>query len=108
DNGIVVDLHARTAEEAVFAAVDVAAFKHTLYPGHIRLESWYHAQYHGACAGRAMAGAARPYDDIPRFWTDQYDLNIQVAGFPAEAAQEIVNGDAGGGAFTVLHADSQG
>ncbi|WP_411035984.1 NAD(P)/FAD-dependent oxidoreductase [Shinella sp. BYT-45] len=108
DNGIAVDLHARTADEAIFAAGDVAAFEHALYPGRMRLESWYHAQYHGACAGRAMAGVPRPYDDVPRFWTDQYDLNIQVAGFPAEAVTETVVGKPGEGTFTVLHANPQG
>jgi 3-phenylpropionate/trans-cinnamate dioxygenase ferredoxin reductase subunit len=108
DNGILVDCHARTSQGNIFAAGDVAAFEHALYPGRMRLESWYHAQYHGACAGRAMAGKPQPYDEIPRFWTDQYDLNIQVAGFPAEAAAEIVCGDPDAGAFTVLHADASG
>lgn len=108
DNGILVDRHARTSQCNIFAAGDVAAFEHALYPGHMRLESWYHAQYHGACAGRAIAGRPQPYDEVPRFWTDQYELNIQVAGFPAEAVSEIICGDPGKGAFTVLHADRNG
>lgn len=108
DNGIFVDRFARTEDPAIYAAGDVAACEHALYPGRLRLESWYHAQYHGACAARSIAGVGRPYDDIPRFWTDQYDLNIQVAGFPAGAVNSVTVGDPTTNAFTVLHADGDG
>lgn len=106
DNGILVDLEARSSDAAIFAAGDVAAFMHARAPGRMRLESWYHAQYHGACAGRAMAGSGRPYDDIPRYWTDQYDLNIQVAGFPAAATVTELHGSPDAKQFTALHYDN--
>lgn len=108
DNGILVDHLARTNDAQIHAAGDVAAFEHVLSKDRMRLESWYHAQYHGACAGRAMAGEGRPYDDVPRYWTDQYHLGIQVAGFPAEAAATTIAGDPGTGGFTALHENAAG
>jgi 3-phenylpropionate/trans-cinnamate dioxygenase ferredoxin reductase subunit len=75
----------------VFAAGDVAAFPHPLVPdGLLRLETWRHAQNHGTAAGEAMAGTGRPYDDVPWFWTDQYGVNLQVAGLPGRAARTLL------------------
>lgn len=93
DNGLLVDALARTSAPGVFAAGDVAAFPHPLF-GRLRLESWRHAQNHGIAAGQAMAGAGKPYDDIPWFWTDQFGVNLQVAGLPALAARTVMRVDA--------------
>ncbi len=93
DGGVVVDAFTRTSAGDVFAAGDVAAFPHPLF-GRLRLESWRHAQNHGIAAGRAMAGAGSPYDDVPWFWTDQFGVNVQVAGLPGLAARTVVRIDA--------------
>ena len=95
DGGIAVDAWGRSSDPAIFAAGDVAAFLHPLFPDRrLRLESWRHAQNHGIAVGRAMAMAEAPaYDDIPWFWTDQHGVNLQVAGFPAEAARTVVRVD---------------
>jgi NADPH-dependent 2,4-dienoyl-CoA reductase/sulfur reductase-like enzyme len=94
DGGVVVDALTRTSAEDVFAAGDLAAFPHPLFGGRLRLESWRHAQNHGIAAGRAMAGAGTPYDDVPWFWTDQFGVNVQVAGLPGLAARTVVRIDA--------------
>jgi NADPH-dependent 2,4-dienoyl-CoA reductase/sulfur reductase-like enzyme len=90
-NGVVVDARTMTSAPAVFAAGDVAAFPHPLVPGGLlRLETWRHAQNHGIAAGEAMAGAGRPYDDVPWFWTDQHGVNLQVAGLPGLARRTVL------------------
>ena len=107
DGGIAVDALGRSSDPAIFAAGDVTAFLHPLFPDRrLRLESWRHAQNHGIAVGRAMAGAeAPPYDDIPWFWTDQHGVNLQVAGFPAEAARTVVRLDRDR-VFVAVHLDA--
>ena len=107
DGGIAVDAWGRSSDPAIFAAGDVTAFLHPLFPDRrLRLESWRHAQNHGIAVGRAMAGVeAPPYDDIPWFWTDQYGVNLQVAGFPAEAARTVVRLDRDR-VFVAVHLDA--
>ena len=95
DNGVLVDALAQTSAPGVFAAGDVTAFPHPLFGGQVlRLESWRHAQNHGIAAGQAMAGTGKPYDDVPWFWTDQFGVNLQVAGLPGTAARTLVRVDA--------------
>ncbi len=107
DGGIAVDAWGRSSDPAIFAAGDVTAFLHPLFPGRrLRLESWRHAQNHGIAVGRAMAVAEAPvYDDIPWFWTDQHGVNLQVAGFPAEAARTVVRLDRDR-VFVAVHLDA--
>ncbi len=102
DGGVAVDAFTRSSAEGVFAAGDVAAFPHPLFGGRLRLESWRHAQNHGIAAGQAMAGAGKPYDDVPWFWTDQFGVNLQVAGLPGLAARTVVRVDAPG-RFVAVH-----
>jgi 3-phenylpropionate/trans-cinnamate dioxygenase ferredoxin reductase subunit len=109
DGGVVVDEFGRTSVANIFAAGDVAAFFHPLFRRHLRLEAWRHAQNHGVAIGQAMAmeaagaGMEKPYDDIPWFWTDQHDVNLQVAGLPAEATKTIIRPGAGPHEFTAVH-----
>jgi 3-phenylpropionate/trans-cinnamate dioxygenase ferredoxin reductase component len=93
DGGIVVDERGRSSEPEIFAAGDAAAFLHPFYGRHLRLESWRHAQNHGLAVGRSMCGSATPYDDIPWFWTEQHDINLQVAGLPWQAARTVIRVD---------------
>lgn len=78
DNGILVDGDFRTSEAHIFAAGDCCNFE---WQGtRLRLESWKAAQDQGAHVAAAMLGRATPYDKVPWFWSDQYDLTLQVAG----------------------------
>ena len=79
DRGIVVDELGRTEAQDVFAA-GVARFWSPLYETRIRVEHFQTAQRQGFAVGRAMAGATDPYTEVPWFWSDQYDLNLQYAG----------------------------
>ncbi|MEQ8399863.1 MAG: FAD-dependent oxidoreductase [Roseitalea porphyridii] len=78
DNGIAVDAHFRTSVRNVFAAGDCCTFPWR--GAMVRLESWRAAQDQGAHAARAMLGDLHPYDRVPWFWSDQYELGLQVAG----------------------------
>ncbi len=80
NNGIITDQFCQTSITNVFAAGDVCNFYHPFYKKYIRLESWKHAQDHGIIAGLNMIGEKKIYDQIPWMWSNQYDLNIQLAG----------------------------
>lgn len=108
DNGILVDECGRASAAGVFAAGDVAAFRHPRLGRRLRLESWRHAQDHGIAVGRAMAGQAVPYDEVPWFWSDQHGRNIQVAGLPADAATMVLRGTMTDTSFCAFHLDAAG
>jgi NADPH-dependent 2,4-dienoyl-CoA reductase/sulfur reductase-like enzyme len=93
--GVVCDatLAARDAEH-VFAAGDAAAWPHPMADGGvIRIEHWTNAAEQGAHAARSLLAAPAdrvPYEAVPYFWTDQYDLKIQSVGLPARAERTTV------------------
>src|SRR6185437_789793 len=106
DNGIAVDEHGRSSAPDVFAAGDVAAFWVPRLGRRMRLESWRHAQNHGIAVGRAMAGSAAPYDEVPWFWSEQHGVNLQVAGSAEGAAQRVMRGDPAGASFSCWMLDA--
>ncbi len=89
DNGIVTNEFCETSINDVYAAGDVSNFYHPLYKEHIRLESYQHAQNHGICAGKNILGIKTEYSSIPWMWSDQFNLNLQLAGI-CENFDEIV------------------
>ncbi len=104
-NGIVVDHSFRTSVPDIFAAGDCCAFP---YRGkHVRLESWRAAQDHANHAARAMLGAEDAYAKVPWFWSDQYDLTLQVAGLPDPNAQTHRR-DLGDDAFILFQTEADG
>jgi 3-phenylpropionate/trans-cinnamate dioxygenase ferredoxin reductase subunit len=107
DRGILVDAMLATSDADIFAAGDVCAFPHPLAPDLLRLESWKNADAQGALAARNMLGAAEIYRELPWFWSDQYELTLQIAGFP-EQAERVVERDAGSGARLLFHLDGTG
>ena len=89
DNGIVTNKFCETSINDVYAAGDVSNFYHPLYKKYIRLESYQHAQNHGICAGKNISGIKTEYSSIPWMWSDQFNLNLQLAGI-CENFDEIV------------------
>jgi len=81
EDGIAVDATCRTADPAIFAAGDVAWHPHGRW-GDIRLESVQNALDQAKTCAAAMLGDAAPYDAVPWFWSDQYDVKLQAAGLP--------------------------
>lgn len=98
DDGVVCDATG-TAEGGtdVVAAGDVARWWHPLYERHLRIEHWDHAGRQGAAAARTLLGGrdrAESYDEVPYFWSDQYDVKVQMLGVPTDYdALEFVEGD---------------
>ena len=89
-DGIVVDDRLCTSDAAIFAAGDVCSFPHALHGRRVRLECWKNAEDQGRIAGRNMLGENRRYREVPWFWSDQYELSIQIAGFPAFGCETVV------------------
>ena len=86
-NGIVVDDRFCTSAVDVFAAGDCCAFPHE---GQVlRLESWRSAQEQGAHAAACMLGDVSSYHRVPWFWSDQYDLGLQVAGLLPQGGMAV-------------------
>ncbi len=101
--GIVVDLEARTSDPRVFAIGDVAHRPLPLYERQFRLESVPNALEQAKQAAAAIVGRAGPSPEVPWFWSDQYDLKLQIAGLPFDADSTIVRGDVGSAKFAVFH-----
>jgi 3-phenylpropionate/trans-cinnamate dioxygenase ferredoxin reductase subunit len=90
DDGIVVDARLATRDPAIFAAGDCCRFPLALDGGrHMRLESWRNARQQGEHAAASMLGSDASFEAVPWFWSDQYDLGLQVAGLPDPAAQSV-------------------
>ena len=92
DNGIVVDEYCQTNVTGIFAAGDVANHFHPVFQGRIRVEHWQNAIKQASIAARNMLGERLRYDDVPWFWSDQYDVSIQYAGFHSTWEQLVVRG----------------
>jgi 3-phenylpropionate/trans-cinnamate dioxygenase ferredoxin reductase subunit len=92
ENGIVVDERCRTSADGVYAAGDVANHYHPIFKRRIRVEHWQSAMKQGVAAARSMLDKGRPYDEVPWFWSDQYDVNLQYAGAHTTWDRLIVRG----------------
>jgi NADPH-dependent 2,4-dienoyl-CoA reductase/sulfur reductase-like enzyme len=103
DGGIVVDERGRTSVSDVYAAGDVTKHFNPLFETHIRVEHFQTAQRQGFAVGRAMAGADQPYSEVPWFWSDQYDLNLQYAGAGLPWDSTVTRGEFGKPPFTVFY-----
>jgi 3-phenylpropionate/trans-cinnamate dioxygenase ferredoxin reductase subunit len=93
DNGVVVDEYLRTSAPDIFAAGDVAGAWHPLYDEHLRVEHWAKAQNQGIAAAANMLGNPTPYQRIPYFFSDQYDLGMEYSGHAQPTDQVVFRGD---------------
>jgi 3-phenylpropionate/trans-cinnamate dioxygenase ferredoxin reductase subunit len=82
DNGVLVDAGLRTDHPRIFAAGDVANALHPVLGERIRVEHWQNAIGQGRAAAHALLGEPVSYDDLPYFFTDQYDLGMEYFGHP--------------------------
>ncbi|MCB9957469.1 MAG: FAD-dependent oxidoreductase [Rhodospirillaceae bacterium] len=102
-DGIVVDGHGRTSDPAIFAAGDCTSYHHPFAGQRIRLESVQNAADQGRTVAAAIAGQPRPYDTVPWFWSDQYDVKLQMVGLSAGCDRVVLRGDRAGGKFSLFH-----
>lgn len=102
DGGVLVDEFGRSSAPDVFAAGDCARFHSPHFGDRIRIEHFQTAQRHGAAIGRVMAGEETPFAQVPWFWSDQYDLNLQYLGGGLPWDEVIVRGSVDNPPFTAL------
>ena len=103
DDGIVVDECGRTSDPRIYAAGDVSRHFNPLLGRRLRLESWQNAQNQAIAVARNVLGAARPYAQLPWFWSDQFDVKLQMAGLPEADDEVIRRGRLGDGPALFLH-----
>lgn len=102
-NGILVDRDARTSDPNVYAAGDCASRPLVHYGRSGRLESVHNAIEQGKLAAAAILGKPRPAEDCPWFWSDQYDLKLQIAGLSQDYDTHVVRGDPASRKFAVFY-----
>jgi len=93
ENGIVVDELTRTSDPDICAAGDCTNHPNDIYGHRLRLESVHNAIEQGKTAAALMAGKEKPYSQVPWFWSDQYDLKLQIAGLSAGYTNSITRGN---------------
>ena len=103
ENGIATDTRLKTADENIFAAGDCAQYPSAFAGSRVRLESVQNAVDHGVCIARNIAGKAEDYKAVPWFWSDQFDMRLQMAGLSAGADRSATRGDQTSGKFSVFH-----
>jgi 3-phenylpropionate/trans-cinnamate dioxygenase ferredoxin reductase component len=99
DDGIVVDEHLRSSVPNIVAAGDVAGAWHPFFEQRIRVEHWANALNQGPAAARSMLGDEAPYDRLPYFFSDQYDVGMEYSGHARDWDRVVIRGDRDGGEF---------
>jgi 3-phenylpropionate/trans-cinnamate dioxygenase ferredoxin reductase subunit len=108
DDGIRVDLAARTADPAIHAIGDCTRRPVPLYERTCRLESVPNAVEQAKQAAADLCGRAPPAPEVPWFWSDQYEVRLQIAGLSFDVAETVVRGDPASGAFAIFHLAENG
>jgi 3-phenylpropionate/trans-cinnamate dioxygenase ferredoxin reductase subunit len=93
DDGIVVDEFGRTSDPDIFAAGDVTKHPNQFLGRKVRLESWANAQNQAIAAAKAMLDKPEVYNEIPWFWSDQFNVNLQVLGLPSKFDRIVMRGE---------------
>lgn len=108
DNGIACNTYLQTSDPHIFAVGDCCSFPHPIFGNErLRLEAWRNASDQAIVAVENMLGGQRPYEAVPWFWTDQYELNLQIAGLPHRGVS-IVQRVPKEGALILCHLDGEG
>jgi 3-phenylpropionate/trans-cinnamate dioxygenase ferredoxin reductase subunit len=103
DNGIHVDGHARTDEPSIVAAGDCTNHPNPFAGRRIRLESVHNAIEQAKTAALSLLEKSEPYAQVPWFWSDQYDLKLQIAGLSGDHDQVIIRGNSNESRFSACY-----
>jgi 3-phenylpropionate/trans-cinnamate dioxygenase ferredoxin reductase subunit len=108
DNGIACNTFLQTSDPHIFAVGDCCSFPHPVFGNErLRLEAWRNASDQAIVAVENMLGGQKPYEAVPWFWTDQFELTLQIAGLPHRGVS-IVQRVPKEGALILCHLDSEG
>ena len=108
DDGIHVDRHCRTSDDAIFAAGEVTRYPVGRLGLSARTESWSAASAQAIVAAQTMLGHDASFDELPWFWSDQYDVNVQCLGLPNRASRFLQIGEAGSDSWLRIGFDGAG
>ncbi|HIL82336.1 MAG TPA: ferredoxin reductase [Pseudomonadales bacterium] len=103
NNGITVDDHCRTSDPHIYAAGDCTNHPNPIMGRRLRLESVPNAMEQARVSASNMLGADKVYASIPWFWSDQYDLKLQMVGFSADGDTSVQRGDKAANKFAVFY-----
>lgn len=103
DPGVVVDETCRSADDAIFAAGDVASWWSPRWQRRMRVEHYDNAHQQGLFVAGAMLDEPGVYDPLPYFWTEQYDTMVQQIGVFEDPDQTVVRGEPGSGRFSIFY-----
>ena len=103
EDGIVVDAHCRTADDNIYAVGDCTSHPNDIYRRRIRLESVHNALEQAKTAAASICGDAVAYSQVPWFWSDQYDIKLQIAGLSQYYDEAVVRGEPSARAFSCLY-----
>jgi len=103
DDGIVVDDHCRTSDPDIFAVGDCTTHPNDIYERQLRLESVHNALEQAKVAANNICGKDTSYCDVPWFWSDQYDLKLQIAGLSAGYDDVVIRGNPAERSFSCLY-----
>lgn len=103
DNGIVVDDHCLTDDSNIYAAGDCTSHPNTIYGRHLRLESVHNAVEQAKTAAANICGQDVSYSQVPWFWSDQYDLKLQIAGLSEGFDDVVIRGNPAERSFSCLY-----
>jgi 3-phenylpropionate/trans-cinnamate dioxygenase ferredoxin reductase subunit len=91
-DGIEVGPTLETSVPGIFAAGDVASAWHPFFEQRLRSEHWANARFQGFAAGKSMLGNTAPYERLPYFYSDQYDLGMEYRGHASASDSVVVRG----------------
>jgi 3-phenylpropionate/trans-cinnamate dioxygenase ferredoxin reductase subunit len=93
ENGVLTTEHLETSAPGIYAAGDIANAINPLFGERIRVEHWANALNQGPAAARNMLGKDAPYDNVPYFFSDQYDVGMEYAGYATGNDEVVFRGD---------------
>jgi 3-phenylpropionate/trans-cinnamate dioxygenase ferredoxin reductase subunit len=102
-DGIIVNEFGRTSDPSIYAIGDVSRHLNPVLGRTIRVESSHNAQNQAAAIAHVIAGSQAPYAEVPYFWSDQFDMNLQIVGYSSDWDRVVVRGNPAGPRFTVLY-----
>lgn len=103
DNGILVDDHCQTSDPDIYAAGDCSNHPNPILDRRLRLESVPNAMGQARTACANMLGGDKVYSEVPWFWSDQYELKLQMVGFSSDGDTSVVRGDKEANQFAVFY-----
>jgi len=103
DDGIVVDDRCQTSDPDIYAVGDCTSHPNTIYERRLRLESVHNAIEQAKTAANNLCGVDTRYSQVPWFWSDQYDLKLQIAGLSAGYDDVVIRGNPADRSFACLY-----